>query len=512
MSEPDPLQPDDTVSRVNRESTSESESESESESNSETGRSSADRPPGPRGLPLIGSTLSIARDPLEFVESARAYGDVVGYEAYGTEFALVFEPHVVESVLVSRADEFRKGEFETDFGDLVAPEGVAFTEGDRWRRQRQLLQSSFTPDRIRSYGDGMVTEARTLVDEWNDGETIALSETLSTYTLRVLTRTLFDLPLEDDRAAIVRRAATALNDYASPGRLALESVVPSWLSTPTEREYETAMADLEALVDDLVVERRAADTTGTGEDLLSVLAGAEYPDGSRLSSEEVRDQLVTFFFAGHETTATALTVACWLLAGNAAIHAELQSELEAVCGDREPTMADLARLEYTEAVLREAMRLYPPIVGVYREPQADVVLGGYRVPAGTTLQLSVYGIQRDERWWDEPAVFRPERWLVGGDGSERNDADDGEHEAGSENGERTLESDPDRPEYAYFPFGGGPRHCLGMRFAMVELQLALATIARRVEFDRVAGTETLEPSLGVTLDPGPAEVRVRKHG
>ncbi|WP_207586485.1 cytochrome P450 [Halomontanus rarus] len=507
MSESDPLQSDDSASSERK---SQSESASKSNSKSETDRSSSGRPPGPQGLPLIGSTLSIARDPLEFVESAREYGDVVAYDAYGTEFALVFDPHIVETILVSRADEFRKGEFETDFGDLVAPEGVAFTEGDRWRRQRQLLQSSFRPGRIHSYADGMVAEARTLVDGWDDGETIALSDTLSTYTLRVLTRTLFDLPLEDDRAAVVTRATNALNDYASPGRLAFESIVPSWLSTPTEREYETAMADLEALVDDLVTERREADATG--EDLLSLLARAEYPDGSRPSPEAVRDQLVTFCFAGHETTATALTVTCWLLAGNAGVRARLEGELEAVCGNRDPTVEDLATLEYTEAVAREAMRLYPPIVGVYREPRSDVVLGSYRVPAGTTLQLSVYGIQRDERWWDEPAVFRPERWLVGGDGSERNDVDDGTNEAGTENGGWTLESAPDRPEYAFFPFGGGPRHCLGMRFAMLELQLALATIVRRVEFDRVAGIETFEPSLGVTLDPGPAEVRVRKRG
>ncbi|WP_049924177.1 cytochrome P450 [Halopiger djelfimassiliensis] len=453
----------------------------------------AERPPRLRGIPLLGTTLSIARDPFGFLRSARARGDVVAYEAYGTEFALVFEPAAVETVLVSRADEFRKGEFETDFGELIAPDGILFTEGKRWRRQRQLLQSSFTPDRIRSYADAMVDEAAALVDDWDEGETVALRDAMSTYALRVLTRTLFDLPLESDRAAVVTRAADAVNDYASPGRLALGSILPSWFPDRVEREYEAAMADLESLVDDLVAQRRASEAAG--DDLLSLLARAEYPDGSRLPPEAVRDQLITFLFAGHETTATSLAFTCWLLAGDSAVRAELDRELEAVCGGREPTVEDLDRLAYTEAVVREALRLYPPATGVYREPKSDVVLSGYRVPAGTTLQLSIYGIQRDGRWWTDPGTFRPERWLADDEG------DDGRC--------RRLESDPDRPEYAYFPFSGGPRHCLGMRFAMTELQLALATIAGRVEFDRVA--DSLEPSLGVTLDPGPTEVRVRNR-
>ncbi len=441
--------------------------------------SSADRPPGPRGLPVIGSTLSIARDPLAFLESAKEYGDIVSYGAYGTEFALVYDPYVVESVLVSRSNEFDKGEFEIDFGELIAPDGIAFTEGERWRRQRTLLQSSFTPDRIRAVADGMITEADALVDGWDEGDIVSLRDSLATYSVRVLARTLFDLPLEDDRTRTVTRAATAVNEYASPRRLAIGSIVPSWVPDRVGNEYETAMADLEELVTELVTERRQTDTTGV--DLPSVLARAEYPDGSRLSPDEIRDQLVTFLFAGHETTATTLAVACWFLADDPTVRDQLETELQAVCGDRDPSVGDLADLEYTEAVLREAMRLYPPVTGVYREPQAETVLAGYRIPSGTTLQLSAYGIHRDERWWADPKTFRPERWLA----------------------------DTDRPEYAYFPFGGGPRHCLGMRFAMIELQLALASLVHRVEFSRV--TESLEPSLGVTLDPGPLETRVEKR-
>ncbi|MFC4249250.1 cytochrome P450 [Natribaculum luteum] len=452
---------------------------SDTESTTATDSTLEAKPPGPSGIPIVGSTLSIARDPLGFAETVREYGDVVAYEAFGTEFVAVFDPEIVEQVLVSRSDAFHKGEFETEFGELVASEGVAFTEGERWRRQRTLLQTSFTPDRIQSYADEVVAETARLADGWADGEVVDLRETLSTFTLRVLTRTLFDLTIDDDRAETVRRATRAISSSADPSGFALRSILPSWVPMRSEREYERAMADLSALVSELVADRRAA--SETGDDLLSLLATAEYPDGTRMSPETVRDQLVTFLFAGHETSATALTFACWLLAGDSSVRSRLDCELETVLEDRDPTFADLSDLTFTEAIVSEAMRLYPPVVGLYREPLETITLGGYRIPAGTTVQLSTYGIHRDGQWWDDPEAFRPTRWL----------------------------EERDRPEYAYFPFGGGPRHCLGMRFATMELKLALATLARRLEFDRV--TASLSPSVGVTLDPGRLEMRVRKR-
>ena len=437
-------------------------------------------PPRVDGLPVVGSSLSIMRDALSFAETARERGDVVAYEAFGADMAIVFDPNLVEEVLVSRSDEFRKGELDREFGELIAPEGVVFTEGKRWRRQRTVLQSWFTPARIRAYADCMVEETATLAEGWDEGETVEVGEALSTYTLRVLTKTLFDLEFDDDeRAMTVRRTTRALSSYASPRGFALRTLLPSWLPTPAEPEYERAMADLDDLVSRLVTKRR--ETDGDGEDLLSLLATAEYPNGTRMDPETVRDQLVTLLVAGHETSATALTFACWCLAGDEAVQERLECELESVCGDRDPTFADLPELEYTEAIVDETLRLYPPLTEVYREALETTVLGDYRIPAGTTLQLSAYGIHRDERWWEAPLAFRPERWL----------------------------EDRDRPEYAYFPFGGGPRHCLGMRFATAELKLALATLARRVDLERV--TDSLTLSAGLTLDPGPVELQVRKR-
>lgn len=446
--------------------------------------------PGPRGLPLLGNTHSFVRDQLGFLASMPDHGAVASYRAFGRRFVVVSDPELVEAVLVSRADEFWKGEFETEFGELLAPEGVVFTQGDRWRRQRRFLQGVFTPDRIDAYATDMLDETVRLVEGWADGGTVDVRDAFSRLTLRVLTRSLFALELDGPRADVVSRWVAATGDYVDRDLLGPRSLLPDWVPGGAEADFERAQADLTDLVETLAAERRAADADG--DDLLTLLSTGEYPDGSRPSPAEIRDQLLTFLVAGHETTSTALTYACWLLADDAAVRARLDRELDRVLGGRDPTVADLPDLAVTEAIVREAMRCYPPFPFLDREPHEPTALGGYRVEPGTTIQLNAYGIHRDERWWDDPDAFRPERWL----------ASDGR----SADGNPTLEADPDRPEYAYFPFGGGPRHCLGMRFAMTELKLALATMARRVRFDRL--TESIDPRLRVSLDPGPVEVRV----
>ncbi|WP_339105452.1 cytochrome P450 [Haloterrigena salinisoli] len=434
--------------------------------------------PGPRGLPLVGNTISFAREPLAFLEAIREYGDLARYEAFGREFVVVSRPDLVEAVLVSRSDEFWRGSFEHELGEGVGIEGVFFSEGEQWRRQRLLLQNAFTPARIESYAEVMVDETVREVDGWRESTVVDVNERLSTLTLGALTRSLFALPLEGDRADRVRRWVDAMGAYLEADFFGPGAVLPSWLPRRTEREYERATADVEALVGDLLTERRESD--GEGDDLLSLLATAEYPDGTRPSADEISDQLLTFLLAGHETTATALTYACWFLAADDEIRERLEREVEAVCGDRDPTFADLPELTVAKAVGREALRLYPPLPFLHREPREPTSLDGVRVAPGTTIQLNMYGIHRDDRWWAAPDSFRPGRWL----------------------------DDADRPEYASFPFGGGPRHCIGMRFAMTELKLSLATIARRVRFDRVS--TSLDPSIEVSLDPGTVEMRVRR--
>ncbi|RQH01017.1 cytochrome P450 [Natrarchaeobius oligotrophus] len=445
---------------------------------------------GPRGLPLIGSTLSFAHDPVSLLESNAEYGDVVRYEAFGRDLVAFYDPGHVEQVLVSRSDEFWRGEFEHEFSDVIDIEGVLFAEGDEWKRQRLMLQSAFTPDMIRTYADAMVDETVRAIDGWADGEVVDLEEELSALTLAVLARSLFDLELDEDRGDRVRRWVHAMSEYTAREVFGAGALLPAWVPSRTAREFDRATADVRSLVEELVAERRASGADGN--DLLTLLSTGEYPDGTSPSSEEIGDQLMTFLLAGHETTATALTYACWLLAGDDGTRERLESELETVCGDRDPTFADLPDLAVTEAIGREAMRLYPPLPFLHREPHEVTSVGGHRISPGTTVQLPMYAIHRDERWWDDSDEFRPGRWLEG-DGSDA-----------------TVVADPDdRPEYAYFPFGGGPRHCIGMRFAMTELQLTLATLARRVDLERV--TESVETDVGITLDPGLVEMRVRKR-
>ena len=445
----------------------------------------APRPPHVDGLPFVGSTLGFVRDGLAFGDRVLERGDVASYDAIGERFVAVADPDAVEAILVSRNDEFRKGDFETEFGEMLAPEGLAFTEGERWQRQRQALQGSFTPSKVQGFADAIVDRASALADDWAAADdAVALRDDASRFALDVLARTLLDIDLDGDRGDVVATAVDAISDYASPTAMA----VPDWLPHPARRRYRRAMADLDELVDALVAERRAAANgdDGFGDDLLGTMLAA-VADGRGLREGELRDQLVTFLFAGHETTATALTYAVWLVAGHPRVGERLREELDAVLDGSDPTFADVPRLSYTEAVVEEALRLYPPVTALYREAVAPTTVGGYRVDPGEVLQLSTYHVHRDDRWWTAPTTFRPERWL--------DDAAFGRDAA-------------DRPEYAFFPFGGGPRHCIGMRFARLELRLALATLASHLAFERVGG---FDPTVRIALDPGDVRVRTTER-
>ncbi|WP_435318947.1 cytochrome P450 [Haloarchaeobius sp. TZWSO28] len=444
-----------------------------------SGHLTARSPPEPAGLPVLDHTLGFLRDGIEFGNRMANHGDVVAFDAIGVPFVAVYDPDLVQQVLVDRNDESRKGDYETAFGDLIAPDGLAFTEGEQWRRDRQLLQPAFTPRHIQSFADTMVARTADAAESWTAEGIVDLRQAASDLTLDILVGTLFDLDLDAERGQVVQAALDALDDRIS----GFSMVAPGWLPTPAKRRFERRMADLDEMVAALVRERRRSGVeAGTGADLLDTLLAAEYPDGSTMDAEQVRDQLVTFLGAGHETTAVALTYTLWLLAGDSAVRDRLDAELDAVCADGDPTFDDLPALEYAEAIVTEALRLYPPVYAIYRQPVADTILGGYELSADQTLVLGTYQIHRDSRWWDDPDAFRPARWL--------GDEDDGE----------------DRPEYAYVPFGGGPRHCIGMRFARMELTLALATLSRNLEFER--DTDELDPSAAVTLDPGEVRMRV----
>ena len=441
-------------------------------------------PPGPDGYPLIGNTVALLRDPFAFYDRLDEYGDVVRYEAAGNAYTTLLHPAYVEQVLVEEPDRFERWSF-TDVGIEFAPEGLlAIDHDDRWRRQRTVMQPAFTLDRIRSYADTMVEHTDRATDAWTDGEEVDLNAAFERLTLRILSDVLFDLAVDPDgEDEPITRAARLLNELSGPGR-SLTMYLPKWLPTPTDRRYRREMEAYEARLDELIAARLEAgtgpDAESSDDDLLSILLHAEDPEGNGLSETEVRDNMLTFMFAGHETTALGLSYTFMLLAEHDDVVQRLRGELETVLNGGRPGFEHVPELEYTEQVVREALRLYPPAFALFRQATEDAVVGGYRIPEGTILTLPQFHIHTDERFYDDPESFSPDRWN-----------DDG----------------IERPEYAYFPFGGGPRHCIGMRFAMLEMQLVVATVVR--EFDLTLLSDP-DPAFspGVTLRPE-ANVRVR---
>ncbi|WP_247000091.1 cytochrome P450 [Halosolutus gelatinilyticus] len=436
-----------------------------------TDSSDGEAPPGPDGWPVIGNTLQFVRDPFAFYDDLASYGDVVRYRLAGQTWTTLLHPDHVERVLVEDAHRFERYNFE-EFGPEFAPEGLLMTRGERWRRQRELIQPAFTPAKVAAFADAIVDRTVDAVEDWTDGETIAANREFSGLTLEILTKTLFDLDLDDRRDAVTA-AARELNERGDSRRLS--AFLPMWVPTPGNLRYKRRMRRFDEAVETLIAERRAAGGDDR-DDLLSTLLDAEDENGAALSDAEVRDQLVTFLFAGHETSSLALTYAVLLLARHDGARARLESEVDRVCPDRDPTIADLSNLEYAGKVVDEAMRLYPPAFVQFREAIEDVTIDGYRIPEGSKISLPQFRLHVDDRFYDDPDEFRPERW--------------------------TDEMRESLPEYAYFPFGGGPRHCVAMRFARMELQLVLATIARRVRFDLESDPD---PELKVAATLAPVE-------
>ena len=443
-------------------------------------------PPGPTGIPLAGNTLQFLNDPFQFYADLPSYGDTVRYSVGGNTWTAICHPDEVERVLVSESHRFSRYNFE-ELGFDFIPEGLFFSTGEQWRRQRKTIQPAFAPRNLATFSEAMVDQTIDTIDTWDDGAVIIANEEFSDLTLAVLTTTLFDVDL-DERRAVVTDAAESLSNRVDTQ--SLSAVIPGWVPTPRNRDFARKMDRFDRMVAELIEERRRDDTTR--DDLLSTLLalsdnGPDDPDDTvyRFSDTELRDQLVTFLFAGHETTALVFTWAFQLLARHEDAYTTLIAEVDAVCGDRPPTVEDVPSLTYTERVIKETMRYYPPIYVLFREALEDISIDGYLIPEGTKLTVPQFILHGDERWWEDPDSFIPERW--------------------------TPALEEDLPEYAYFPFGGGPRHCVGMRFAMLFLTLGIATIVQQVRFDLESDQD---PSLHMAATLSPAddvELRVRRR-
>jgi cytochrome P450 len=438
----------------------------------------ARRPPGPKGRLLLGHLPEIAGERQVFyAHCARQYGDCAVLWHGWLPIWLLNHPDLIRQVLVTEVHKFQKDWRYCILGRLFG-NGLVTSSGELWLRQRRLMQPAFASRQITSYGADMVTLTRANTDSWVDGEVRDVHADMARLTMAILVKTIFGMELRGRAEAVVEAYADA---FRCIERLMVSLwPLPPWVPTPTNLRLRRQAARLDKLLYELITERRQKEDGG---DLLSVLIRTRDEEGGTgMTDLQVRDEVMTLLSAGHDTVALALTYAMYLLAEHPNASLALREELDTVLAGRLPTVADLPRLVRTEHFVREVLRLYPPIPSLTRIAVAATELGGYPLPAGTNVVMNPWVTHRDPRWFEEPEQFRPERWANG-------------------LAERL-------PRFAFFPFGGGTRGCIGRDFSMMEIILALATIAQRYHFTRSDGPGwRIVPSL--TLKPsGPVKLRV----
>lgn len=421
-------------------------------------------PPGPpRHLPF-GQLREFRRDKLAFMQSLRRYGDISLFWFGPFPAYYVSSPDFIQQVLVTDADKMYKSSVLKKALRQVLGNGLLINDGDSWKRQHKLVMPAFHSKRIGAYADVMVQYTQRMLDRWQTGEMRRIDEDMGELTMRIVAKTLFDADLEEDVHKISGAITTALKVIGERNDSLF--MLPEWLPTRSNRALSQAMATLDALIERFIHDRRAS-----GEDkgdLLSMLLAARDEAGTGMTDKQVRDEAMTLFNAGHETTAVALTWALYLLSQHPEVEAKLQDEVHRVLGDRPATLADLPNLPYTEMIVKEAMRLFPPAWGTVRELTDDVKFGDYTLAGGGFVLLSFHAMHHDERFFADPERFDPERF--------------------------SAENEKRIPRYAYLPFGAGPRVCIGNMFAMMEARLVLATLAQRC-------TLSLKPGAMVAPDP-----------
>jgi cytochrome P450 len=420
---------------------------------------------------------ALRRDPIALMERAAAMGDVVRVPMPRLRVFQVSHPDLAWDVLSIGNRDFVKSPTLQN-ARMVLGDGLLTSEGELHHRQRRLIQPMFHHARIAGYGEAMVEEAVRTAERLQPGP-LDVHEAMMRLTLAVVGRTIFATDIESDDAGEV---ASALDEVLSQFGRQFSPMLPitRHLPLPATRRFDRAVAVFDRMIERMIAERRAAATRD--DDLLSLLLEAQ-EDGVGMSDRQVRDEAVTLFLAGHETTSNALTWTWWLLSGHPEAEGGLHAELDAVLGGRPPTVADLTNLPYTEAVVAESMRLRPPAWAIARQAVRDHDLGPAVLPERSVAIVSPWILHHDPRWWPEAGSFRPERWLA---------------------------EDPDRPRHAYLPFGAGRRMCIGEGFAWMEARLLLATLAQRWRFRldptaRVAlqPVITLRPRYGMAMDAVP---------
>lgn len=424
------------------------------------------RVPGPKGNLLFGSTLEFIPNPAEYLlKLAMEYGDIVRFRLLHLDFYLVVKPDYVQDVLVTHSDQFHKSHRDVAILSKFLGKGILVTDGSYHKRQRKLVQPAFHTARIQRYADVMVDYTHRMLDGWTDGGVQPVDVAMRQLTMEIVAKTLFDAELSD-QASVIGEAIETLQHIAGLD-FRVQNTIPDWLPLARNRRRAEAGETLNRVIREIIRERRR--TNEDRGDLLSMLLLSEDERGARMTDQEARDEAVTLFAAGHETTSNALAWTWYLLSQHPQVEARLHEEVDSVLDGRKAALADLPSLKYTGMIIKEALRLYPPAwVLNAREAVEDVNIDGYVIPKNSYVFVSPYAVQRSSRYFNDPLKFEPERF--------------------------SPENEKHIPRYTYFPFGGGPRVCIGNSFAMMEAQLILATVAQRCSL-------SLMPDQPVEIDP-----------
>ena len=422
------------------------------------------RPPGPKGTLLGGNVRQFRAALLNFLlETAREYGPLASFRIGPRRVFLASGPDLIEQVLVTDAKHYIK-HFGARAFKPVLGNGLVTSEGAFWHRQRKLIQPAFLKIRVQSYAQIMAELTDQMLDSWFPGKSVQIDYEFEALTSKIALKTLFDLEDSGDRqrfSGTLKLAFELMNV-----RLRRIFKLPLWVPTPANLRLQGAVGELDRTVEGFIASGRSR--RDIGDDLLSRLLVAQHEDGTRMSDLQLRDEAMTLYLAGHETTALTLAWSWYLLSQNPNVENELVSEWQHVLAGATPTADQLHRLPYTAAVIAESMRLYPPVYVIGREATDDLELGGYRVKRGYTVLMSQWVNHRDPRYFPEPEEFRPERW---------------------ENGLAKR-----IPKFAYYPFGGGQRLCVGSSFALMEAAIILAAVGQRYRF-------TLDPDAVIGIKP-----------
>ena len=431
------------------------------------------RPPGPSPRFLIGNFPLFRRDPLAvFTRWARQFGDIFYYRAGWIHVYFLNHPDLIELALVSQSQNFAKDKVIQNSRWFLG-KGLLTSEGSEWRQQRRLCQPAFHRERLTSYAKTMSVYAEEMLSTWQNNEIRDIHQEMMQLTMRIVAKVLFSVEVKE----VTERVAGSLNvlmRHTSGGRMILPPMLRHF-PLPALIRVKQAVRELDEIVNRII--RRRRETREDTGDLLSMLIAARDEDGSGMTDRQLRDEIMTFLLAGHETTAVSLSWTWYLLSQHPEVELKLRQELDCVIGGRTPQLEDLARLTYTDKVVKESMRLYPPAWSLARAATKETEIGGYLLPIGANVVMSPWIMHRDPRFYDRPEQFDPDRWTGGL--SQR------------------------LPRFAYFPFGGGSRVCIGASFAMMEATLLVATIAQRSQLRMLPG-HPVAPLPSITLRP--------KHG